>query len=188
MLTPTAPFVAVQTLHILRNFYFISSRAGANSFSQYTFVYLTAIDILVNSSVLVEAFLQEIQPSEIGKIPQHPLERCHDLFFLNTSEHCSLVLNPRMCEDLLIKAAIPYLGLDSDRRLLENFEAAHSVMLAIFAAPLNTDITVRHVNAYYDVLFKVGSAISSLICTETLTIAPRRLFRRTSQQGNSVWL
>ena len=156
ILTFTAPFVAVQTLHTLRNIYFISSRTGPSSFSQYTFVYLTAIDILSNSPVQVEAFLHEIKPSEIGAIPQHPLDRCHDLFFLNTSEHFALMLNPQACEDLLIKAAMPYLGLSSDQRLLENFEAAHSVMLAVFAAPLNTNITIRHIKAYFDVLFKVS--------------------------------
>ena len=158
ILTFIAPFVAVQTLHTLRNIYFISSRAGSSSFSQYTFVYLTAIDILSNSPVQVEAFLRDIKPSAIGAISQHPLDRCHDLFFLNTSEHFALMLNPQACEDLLIKAAMPYLGLSSDQRLLENFEAAHSVMLAVFAAPLNTDITIRHINAYFDVLFKVSQA------------------------------
>lgn len=173
----TAPFVAVQTLHILRNFYFISSRAGASSFSQYTFVYLTATDILSNSSVLVEAFLQEVKPSEIGKIPQHPLDRCHDLFFLNTSEHFISVLNPRICEDLLITSAMPYLGLDNEWRLLENFEAAHSVMLAIFAAPMNTEITTRHINAYYNVLFK---AFPQNISARQFRMAVKTLVRITA--------
>lgn len=173
----TAPFVAVQTLHILRDFYFISSRAGANSFSEYTFVYLTAIDILSNSPVQVEAFLQDIKPSEIGNIPQHPLDRCHDLFFLNTSEHFALVLNPRLCEDLLVTAATPYLGLDKDRRLLENFEAAHSVMLAVFAAPMNTQITIRHINPYYDVLFK---AFPRNISARQFRMAVKTLVRITA--------
>ncbi|KAL8831818.1 MAG: hypothetical protein Q9191_000642 [Dirinaria sp. TL-2023a] len=177
MLTSTAPFVAVQILHILRNFYFISSRAGASSFSEYTFVYLTAIDILSNSPVQVEAFLQDIKPSEIGIIPQHPLDRCHDLFFLNTSEHFALVLNPRLCEDLLVTAAMPYLGLDKDRRLLENFEAAHSVMLAVFAAPMNTEITIRHINAYYDVLFK---AFPQNISARQFRMAVKTLVRITA--------
>lgn len=152
----TAPFIAAQTLHILRNIYFISSRTGANSFSLYTFIYMAAIDILSSYHFQAEAFLREIRPSEMGTIPQHPLDRCHDLFFLNTAEHFALTLDPQSSEELLIEAAIPYLGLGSDKRLLESFEAAHSVMLSVFASPKNTEVTIRHINSYYSILFRVG--------------------------------
>lgn len=148
--------MAAQTLHILRNLYFISSRLGANTFSEYNFVYLSAIDILSKYPVQVEAFLRDVGPSETGSITQHPLDRCHDLYFLNAAEHFAFVLDPQTCEMLLIPSAKLYLGLDGDQRLLENFEAAHSVMLAIFAAPQNTDIVTRHIDAYFDVLCKVG--------------------------------
>ena len=147
--------MAIQTLHILKNLYFVSSRMGSNAFSQYTFVYLTAIDVLSAYPIQAEAFLREIQPAEIGRIPQHPLERCYDLYFLNTSEHFPLTLSMQTNEDLLVKAATPYLGLGGDPRLVEAFEAAHSVMLAVFSAPQNTDLTIRHLRPYFDALFQV---------------------------------
>jgi len=151
-----APFIAIQTLHILRNLYFISSRLGANAFSQYTFVYLTAIDILSQYPVQAEAFLHEIQPTSEGRIPQHPLDRCHDLYFLNTAEHFTIVLPPEINEEMLIGAATPYLGLGSDPRLLEIFEAAHSVMLAVFSAPgASSGLFAKHIRPYVEVLFRV---------------------------------
>ena len=168
MLTDTAPSMAIQTLQILRNFYFVSSRLGANAFSQYSFIYLTAIDIVSEYPVQVEAFLREIGPSEIGHIPHHPLDRCHDLYFLNTAEHFALVLSPQTTDNLLIRAAKPYLGLGGDERLLEIFEAAHSVMLAVFAAPQNTELVTRYINGYLDALFKVSP--SATICEGTTVL------------------
>ncbi|MCJ1297402.1 hypothetical protein MMC08_000188 [Hypocenomyce scalaris] len=150
-----APFMAIQALHILRNLYFISSRLGQNTSSQYTFVYLAAIDILHNYPVQAEAFLREIRPAELGRVPAHPLDRCHDLYFLNVAEHFTLILTPQANEELLITAAMPYLNAGNDPRLLEIFEAAHSVMLAVLATPQNADLTTKHIPFYVEALFKV---------------------------------
>lgn len=150
-----APFMATQTLQIIRDLYFISSRLGANAFSQYTFVFLTAIDILSQFPVQAEAFIREIRPSSAGSIPQHPLDRCLDFYFLNTTEHFTTVLSPGLSEELLVGAATPYLGLGSDQRLLEIFESAHSVMLAVLSAPQNSDLLAKHIHPYVDVLFRV---------------------------------
>ena len=150
-----APFMAIQTLHILRNLSFISSRKGSSSFSQYSFVYLMAIDILSQYPVQAEAFLKDIHPISTDVISQHPLDRCLDLFFLNTAEHFTLTLSPSLNETLLIGAATPYLGLGSDARLVEIFESAHSVMLALLSAPQNMDLLSKHIHPYLDVLFKV---------------------------------
>ncbi|KAI4135132.1 MAG: hypothetical protein LQ347_000920 [Umbilicaria vellea] len=150
-----APFMAIQTLHILRNLYFVSSRLGQNASSQYIFVYFTAIDILHNYPLPAEAFLREIRPAELGRIPAHPLDRCHDLYFLNVAEHFTLVLSPQTNEDLLIAATMPYLSAGNDPRLLEIFEAAHSVMLAVLATPQNTDLSAKHIPFYIEALFKV---------------------------------
>ena len=149
------PFIAIQTLHILRDMYFVSSRTGANSFSQYSFVYLTAIDILSQYPVQVEAFLQEIRPNSQSEIPQHPLDRYLDLYFLNTAEHFAINLSPQRNDELLVEAATPYLGLAGDPRLLEIFEAAHSTMLAVLSAPQNATLLTRHLNAYVGTLFDV---------------------------------
>ena len=148
--------MAIQILHILRNLYFISSRQGQNAFSQYIFVYLSSIDVLSDYPVQAEAFLTEIQPAQPGHIPEHPLDRCCDLFFLNTAEHFTLSLSPNTNEQLLVAAAGTYLGIGGDQRLLGIFEAAHSVMLAVLSAPQNVVLTIKYMPSYVDTLFKVS--------------------------------
>lgn len=151
----TASNMAMQTLNSLRNLYFISSRSGSATFSQYTFVYLTAVDILSSYPPKAHSYLEHIRPTELGRVPQLPLDRNLDLFFLNTSENLTLVLEPKIAEDLLVNSAAPYLASGSDPTLLPIFEAAHSVMLAVFSAPQNADIANRHLPFYVDALFRV---------------------------------
>ncbi|GFF28787.1 peroxisomal membrane protein PEX17 [Aspergillus udagawae] len=150
-----APFLSMQALHILRNLYFVSSRLGQNASSQHTFVTLTAVDILAQYPNLVENFLQSVKPSELGQIPQHPIERCLDLYFMNTAELFTPVLSPKCSEELLIPATLPYLAAGGNNHLLEIFEAAHSVALAVFAIPGNAAIAARHLPFYIDNLFAV---------------------------------
>lgn len=169
--------MAIQTLQILRNLHFVSSRLGANNFSQYTFVFLTAIDILSQFPVQAEALLREIRPSSAGSIPQHPLDRCLDLYFLNTAEHFTPVLSPELNEELLVGAATPYLGLGSDHRLLGIFESAHSVMLAVLSAPQNSDVLAKHIHPYLDVLFRV---FPQNLSARQFRMAVKTLIRTTS--------
>ncbi|KAL5003426.1 hypothetical protein BDV10DRAFT_45376 [Aspergillus recurvatus] len=150
-----APFISIQALHILRNLYFISSRIGQNSSSQHTFVILAAVDILAQYPDLTENFLESIKPSELGQIPAHPLDRCLDLYFLNTSELLTTVVSPKFSEDLLIQAALPYLPAGGNNHLLEIFEAAHSLALAVFAIPNNAAVAAKHLPFYIDNLFAV---------------------------------
>ncbi|KAL9097398.1 MAG: hypothetical protein Q9165_000293 [Trypethelium subeluteriae] len=147
--------VAISVLRILRSLYFISSRLGSDSFSQYTFVYLTAIDILNSHPNRLDQFVQEIRPAELGQIPQHPLDRCLDLYFLNTSEYFTLSLSSDTNEHLLVTAAHPYLVSGSNDHFLPIFEAAHSVMLAVLSAPQSAALTAQHLPFYVDALFKV---------------------------------
>ncbi|KAB8079015.1 hypothetical protein BDV29DRAFT_111151 [Aspergillus leporis] len=151
----SAPFLSMQALHILRNLYFITSRIGSNSSSQHIFVTLTAVDILSQYPDLSENFLRSIKPNELGCIPAHPLERYLDLYFLNTSELFTPVLTPKVSEELLISAAVPYLPAGGDNNLLEIFEAAHSVVLAVFAIPGNALLAAKHLPFYIDNLFAV---------------------------------
>ena len=74
---------------------------------------------------------------------------------MNTAEHYTTVLSPELNEELLVSAATPYLGLGSDPRLLETFESAHSVMLAVLSAPRNSNLLAKHIHSYLDVLFRV---------------------------------
>ncbi|KAL2872645.1 putative peroxisomal membrane protein Pex17 [Aspergillus lucknowensis] len=151
----SAPFISMQTLHILRNLYFISSRVGSNSSSQHTFVTLAAVDILAHYPDLTENFLKSVKPSELGQIPDHPLDRCLDLFFLNTSELFTTVVSPKFSEDVLVQAALPYLPAGGNNHLLEIFEAAHSLVLAVFAVPNNATVATKHLPFYIDNLFAV---------------------------------
>lgn len=150
-----APKIAKETLQCLRNLSFVFSRLGNVSFSQYTFTYLTSIDILANYPTHSSEFLTSIAPSELGQIPSHPLERDLDLYFLNTAEHFALVLSPRENEDLLLAAASPYLIAAGNPNLLPIFEAAHSVTLSVFSAPQNVEVTAKHLPFYVDALFRV---------------------------------
>ncbi|KAK2762642.1 hypothetical protein FQN54_000815 [Arachnomyces sp. PD_36] len=151
----SAPFLAMRILHILRNYSFVSSRMGQTASSQYAFVNLTAIDILSQYPQLAEDFAKSIRPSELGQIPGQPVERCLDLFFLNTVEHFTLVLSPEVNDELLIAAAQPYIASGGNNNLLEIFEAAHSVILAVLAAPNSADMAVKHLPFYVDTLFSV---------------------------------
>ncbi|KAI3020736.1 hypothetical protein CBS147347_8346 [Aspergillus niger] len=151
----SAPFISMQVLHILRNLYFISSRMGQNASSQHMFVTLTAVDILSHYPDLAENFLRSIKPSELGQIPDHPIERCLDLFFLNTSEFFTPLLSPACSEELLVAAAVPYLPAGGNNHLLEIFEAAHSTVLAVFAIPNNAAVAAKHLPFYIDNLFAV---------------------------------
>ena len=151
----------MQALHTLRNLYFISSRIGPNTSAQHTFVTLAAVDILLQYPDLAENFLRSIKPNELGQIPAHPLERCLDLFFLNTAELFTFVLPPEPSEELLISASLPYLAVGANRLLLEIFEAAHSVVLAVFAIPGNAAVAAKHLPFYIENLFAV------CVCTPT---------------------
>lgn len=148
-----APKAASQSLQILRNIHFISSRLGSNAFSAYTFVNMTAIDILSRYPQESSNFLRKIYPSQAGLIPAHPLQRNLDLFYLNTSEHFTLVLQPSDNETLIVTPASPYINSTADPRLREIFEAAHSAMLAVLATPQNTDLTAKTIPFYVESLF-----------------------------------
>ncbi|KAJ5485457.1 hypothetical protein N7539_005445 [Penicillium diatomitis] len=151
----SAPYLCMQALHILRNLSFISSRTGQTGSSQQTFVFLAAIDILAQYPDLAENFLRSIKPNEIGQIPNHPVERSLDLFFLYTAEHFPMVLTPDACEELLLSAAFPYLAAGANSLLLEIFEAAHSLVLVVFAVPQNADLAAKHLPFYIETLFAV---------------------------------
>ena len=150
-----APDLAARALQTLRSLYFVSARQGSSSFSQYTFVYLTAMDILAAHPIQAERFIQSTKPIDHSSVPQHPLDRNLDLFFLNTAEHFTLVLPSHLSEELLIPAASPYLAAGGNNNLLPIFEAAHSVMLAVFSAPQNAELTARYIPFYIEALFNV---------------------------------
>lgn len=148
-----APAAASQSLIILQNLHFISSRLGSNAFSAYTFVNMTSIDILSRYPLESRELLKTIYPTQAGKIPQHPLQRNLDLFYLNTSEHFTLVLSPPDNDALIVTPASPYLNPVANAQLREIFEAAHSSMLAVLAAPQNADLTARLIPFYVKSLF-----------------------------------
>jgi len=147
-----APTLAIQALHILRDTYFISHRFGQQSSSQFMFVNYTAIDILNQFPVQAESFLAAVKSAQPGTIPAHPLDRLHDLFFLNTAEHLTLALRPEANQELLVNTAMPYITTHGDTRLNELYEAAHSVLLAVFASPQNGRVAAQHLPFYVETL------------------------------------
>lgn len=150
----SAPFISMQCLHTLRNLYFMSTRLGQTSSSQYAFVNFTAIDILSRYPETIESFMKSIRPTEFGRIPPTPLDRCFDLFFFNTAEHFTLVLTPQVNDELLIAAALPYLSVGSNSHYLELFEAAHSLVLTVLASPHNADLATKHLPFYIEALLQ----------------------------------
>jgi hypothetical protein len=144
-----APTLAAHCLHILRNMYFISHRFGQTSLSPYLFVNFAALDVLNQYPSAAENMLASIRPAEMGKIPVHPLERLLDLFFFNTAEHFTLTVSATSNESLL-NAAMPYIQAQGDHRLGEIYEAAHSLVLAVFTAPQNADVVPKHVPVYIE--------------------------------------
>ena len=148
-----APATATQSLITLKNIHFISSRLGSNAFSAYTFVNLSSIDILTRYRIESRTFLRLIYPTQAGQIPTHQLQRNLELFYLNTSEHFTLTLSPEDSETLIVTPASPYLNPTANSNLLEIFEAAHSAMLAVLAAPQNAELTARVLPFYVESLF-----------------------------------
>lgn len=148
-----APLAASETLIILGNIHFISSRLGSNAFSAYVFVNLSSIDILSNYPLESRELLKAIYPEQAGEIPASPLQRNHDLFYLNTCEHLTNILSPPDNEGLIIGVAAPYLSPTAHPGFLEIFEAAHSAILAVLSAPQNTKLTARFIPTYVDALF-----------------------------------
>ena len=147
--------MATRVLHTLRCLHFIVARLGHNSSSSYVFIYTTCIDILSSFPVEIEKLLYEMQPAELGRIPEHPQERCYDLFFLNLAEPFSLALPPSICEKLFIAAAVPYLERQNDIRLLGLLEAAHSMFLAVLVAPQCSHLIPKYLSYYLVRLFQV---------------------------------
>ncbi|KAH7125524.1 hypothetical protein B0J11DRAFT_550267 [Dendryphion nanum] len=172
-----ASMLASQALHTLRHMYFITSRLGPASFSQHTFVYLTAIDILSGYPMHSDKFLKSIAPQQLGQIPRHPLDRTLDLYFLNTAEHFSLVLSSATNEELLVASAVPYLASGGNKSMLPIFEAAHSVMLAVLSAPQSAEITAKHLPFYIDALF---SAFPHNLSPRQFRLAFKTLMRVTA--------
>ncbi|TVY31622.1 Peroxisomal membrane protein, partial [Lachnellula subtilissima] len=148
-----APCIASKALTALSNIHFISSRMGSNAFSAYTFVNLTSIDILSRFPMQSGDFLRSILPSHAGQIPAHPLHRNHDLFYLNTVEHFTLIMSPATTESLILTPASPYLNPTANAHLLEIFEAAHSAMLSSLAAPQNGPLAAKSLPFYVESLF-----------------------------------
>lgn len=172
-----APLLAMQCLHILRNIHFVSARQGIFSNAQYKFVNYTAIDILAQFQQPAEEFLYAIRSLDIGRIPQHPLDRNLDQFFMDTSEHFTLHISPAANQDLLLATATPYLAARGRTQLKHLYEAAHSVALAVFAAPQNTALAVARAPFYLDSLL---SSFPDTLSPRQFRVAVKSVMRVTA--------
>ncbi|MCJ1473224.1 hypothetical protein MMC13_001875 [Lambiella insularis] len=169
--------IATLALHALRDLYFISSRFGHNAFSQYSYVYLTSIDILSRYPDQAELFVRDILPTRSAGLPEHPQERNQDLYYLNVAEQFALFLPSGVCEELFLQVAYRYLKVGNDSRLLEIFEAAHSVVLAVFSCPQNYALAIDHLTFYISNLFE---AFPQGLSSRQFRLAVRSLVRVTT--------
>lgn len=64
LMSTDGPMLSSKVLHVLRGFYFITSRLGPNAFSSYNFVYFAAIDILSTYPLQAERVIKELAPKE----------------------------------------------------------------------------------------------------------------------------
>jgi hypothetical protein len=151
-----SPSIAIKSLHVLRNLYFISSQQDNAPFQIYTFTYLASIDILAQNRDACASFLQEIKPPRPASIPAHPLHRTLDLFYLNVAEHLPLSLSSEACDSLIVQPATAYLiqSQDHSLRMVELFEAAHSAILSVMSCPHNAPLTVTLAPFYAETLFR----------------------------------
>ncbi|KAL8676580.1 MAG: hypothetical protein Q9186_006917, partial [Xanthomendoza sp. 1 TL-2023] len=100
-----------------------------------------------------------------------------DIYFLNAAEHFTPILDTKVACNLLATAASPYLGTNGDQRSTEAFEAAHSVMLAIFAAPHNIDVTASRIEEYIQLVFE---GFPRSLSPRQIRLAIKQLVRLTS--------
>jgi len=151
----TAPGIAVKSMHILRNLYFISARDGNSSFQVYTFAYMTSIDVVSRYAAASEIFLNEIKPRE-SSLPTRQAQRMLDLFYLNLAEHLPLTLSTAACDDLIVKPALVYISHDSalTPSMVQLFEAAHSAVLSVMSCPQHGPLTIRVAPFYIIKLFE----------------------------------
>ena len=157
--------IASNAFRTLRCLHFVIFRMGHASYSAYNFVYLACTDILSSFPAETEMLLREMQPAKLRQIPEHPQERCYDLFFLNLAEQFASILPASVSEELFIAAAKPYLERHNDSRLAEAFEAAHSTFLAVLIAPQCVQVASRYLEYYLMTLFQVSSYGISIYST-----------------------
>ncbi|KAH6606790.1 hypothetical protein Trco_005943 [Trichoderma cornu-damae] len=148
--------VAANSLRILRNFYFVSSRNSNSAFQVYNFTYLTSIDSLSRHPAACEALLGEMRPPEAPTAPVTHLSRTLDLFYLNLAEHFPLVLPTAACEALIIKPATAYLSQEGPMTpsTVELFESSHSAILSVLSCPQHSPLTVDITPFYIVKLFE----------------------------------
>ncbi|KAI0202238.1 hypothetical protein F4808DRAFT_422512 [Astrocystis sublimbata] len=181
-----APIVATKTLHALRNLSFVLSRSGGKSFQQYTFTYLTSLDIISRYPDASTAFLQETLPPAPTIVPS-PLHQSLALFYLNTAEHLPLSLSTPSAEALIVSPATAHLAPTSwllspantppSTLTLELFESSHAALLSVFSCPQHSALTAPLVPFYID----------TLLTSFPARISPRqfRLAFRTIMQVSS---
>ena len=172
-----APLLAMQCLHTLRNINFIFTKEGALSNSGSKFVNLTAIDVLTQFPQQAEHFLRGIRPTDLGRIPPHPLDRNLDQFFMDTAEHFTLYISPAISQDLLLAAATPYLAARGQIQLKDLYEAAHIITLAVFAAPQNATVAIDRMPFYLDSLL---SSFPDTLSPHQFRLAIRSVMRVTA--------
>ena len=187
---PISIDLATCTLRTFSHLYFVTSRFGTDGFGAYRGVWLGTLDLLGRAPAeeLVRAVVA-IEPDERG--PDHALART---YYLNALEQVVDGLPDDYVEDVALPIAQPCVVHSLDRsdarRVLQDgsdrdaFEAAHSVMLAIYVA--GKRVADQIAPWYSDLLL---GAYPELMSAAQLRIAYTAVIRRASQTNDALaWL
>jgi len=133
----TAPSIAAHSLRTFYSLSFIISKFGGvtstTGLTELRKAFYTAIDILVTDARTAEELLVDICTSANGSVLgiSHPSTQATRSFLLATIEQLIPVTTDTIIEIHVLPFCLPHLNEPSFR---ETYEAAHSVILSVFAA------------------------------------------------------
>ncbi|KAG9091785.1 hypothetical protein FRC07_011787, partial [Ceratobasidium sp. 392] len=190
---------------------FVSLKFGAltaegGGFSGMKRAFFGALDVLASNSddsgstgerlcvELVTSLALELSDVESSIGTTHPIYRGRVVYFLVCAEHVMNQLSEKTIEQVILPITQRHLSDSNDR---EKYEAAHSVMLAIFAAsdtgPVasqkNSSFSRAHelVPAYIDVLLQQSD--EDRLSTDQLCLAFQALVRNAASRDDELsWL
>jgi len=84
------------------------------------------------------------------------MDRCSDLYFLNTMEYLATACSAKYNEDVVLPAITPYLTGTSLPELRPLFESAHSVILSMVSTPSAARFVAKILPFYVEAVFQVN--------------------------------
>ncbi|KAI5476400.1 peroxisomal membrane protein [Pseudohyphozyma bogoriensis] len=171
--------LAGQALRILSETYFVTIKFGVDGFGAWKGVYVGFLEIRREGGVEeVERFMRNIRPERIGVLHEREVERSTATFYLNTAESLMKELSNEYVEEQVLQCCKPYFESSTHR---DTFEAAHSVLLAIFS---NEKKCANDIAPWYTSLLL--KAYPTLMSTSQLRLAFTTLIRCVSNSDDAL--